>query len=74
METNFDHWKDSRDYRKGMANFCMKEKAEADAMSSAAVFDVLNTKPVFNQRTSWTSLMDVAIGRLETYVRLDASD
>ena len=52
----------------------MKEKVEADAMSSAAVFDVLNTKPVFNQRTSWTSLMDVAVGRLETYVRLDASD
>ena len=74
METNFDHWRDPRDDRKVTANFCMKEKVEADAMWSAAVFDVLNTNPVFNQRTSWTFLMDVTVGKLETYVRLDASD
>ena len=50
----------------------MKEKSTM--MSADSVFDVLSTAPVFNGRTSWTSLMDVADGVLETYVRLDAGE
>ena len=74
VETNYDHWQPMPrwDNRRATAEFCMKEKSTM--MSADSVFDVLSTAPVFNGRTSWTSLMDVADGVLETYVRLDAGE
>jgi len=43
-------------------------------ISFSELFDVLSTKPVINQITTYTSLMEVATGKLETYVRYDHDD
>ena len=43
-------------------------------ISFAEMFDVLSTKPVINRRTTYTSLMEVATGQLETCIRYDHND
>merc|ERR1719334_10312 len=48
--------------------------AGGEGISFPELFDVLSTKPVINRITTYTSLMEVASGKLETYVRYDHDD
>ena len=69
LKTNFDHWEAAPtwDDRRTPGIFCMKQKEST--MNFASLYDVLSSRPVFNIATSYTSLMEVKTGKLETYVR-----
>ena len=72
LQTNYDHWTEAPlwDDRRTPANRCMREKSTGNStISLAKLFDVLSTKPVLNLGTTFTSLMDVTSGKLETFSR-----
>jgi acid ceramidase len=70
LETNYDRWKQPLfiDDRRTPATKCMNDMGRSNA-TLPAIFDVLNTKPVLNKLTAYTTLMHVQSGRLETYLR-----
>ncbi|XP_043918403.1 acid ceramidase isoform X1 [Protopterus annectens] len=70
LETNYDHWKDPLflDDRRTPAMKCMNRTTQAN-ISFGTIYDVLSTKPVLNKLTTYTTLMDVSEGKLETYLR-----
>ena len=41
----------------------------AEPMSFAAMLDVMGTMPVWNEHTAYTTLMEVATGKMETWLR-----
>ena len=69
LETNFDHWTQPPAYddRRAPANQCMRRAI--NSTSWATLFDVLSTRPILNKGTTYTSLMDVNEGKIETFVR-----
>ena len=77
LQTNYDHWTPAPEWddRRTPANHCMGEAAARNSSSTskttslATLFDVLSTKPVLNLGTTYTSLMDVNSGKIETFVR-----
>uniref|UniRef100_A0A674BTM5 Acid ceramidase n=1 Tax=Salmo trutta TaxID=8032 RepID=A0A674BTM5_SALTR len=70
LETNYDHWKEPLflDNRRTPAMKCMNQTMQAN-ISLKTVYDVLSTKPVLNKLTTYTTLMDVNKGKLESYIR-----
>ncbi|XP_061102116.1 acid ceramidase [Conger conger] len=70
LETNYDHWKEPffLDDRRTPAMKCMNQTMQAN-ISIKTIYNVLSTKPVLNKLTTYTTLMDVSKGRLESYIR-----
>jgi len=79
LQTNSDHG-GYRGTRSRVGNDCMrltygvpmlswKKNKSATPMTFGAMFDVLSTRPVLNDRTTYTSLMEVASGKMETWLR-----
>lgn len=70
LETNYDHWDKPMflDDRRTPAMKCMNQTTQAN-ISLASIYNVLSTKPVLNKLTTYTSLMEVSTGTLESYVR-----
>ncbi|XP_077574828.1 acid ceramidase [Stigmatopora nigra] len=70
LETNYDHWKEPLflDDRRTPAVKCMNATSQAK-ISMSTLYDVLSTKPVLNKLTTYTTLMQVSTGTLESYVR-----
>ncbi|KAL7841069.1 hypothetical protein SRHO_G00247600 [Serrasalmus rhombeus] len=70
LETNYDHWKKPLflDDRRTPAMNCMNRITQAN-ISLKTVYDVLSTKPVLNKLTTYTTLMDVSEGKLESFIR-----
>ncbi|KAF7663910.1 hypothetical protein LDENG_00195880 [Lucifuga dentata] len=70
LETNYDHWKEPffLDDRRTPAMRCMNQTKQTN-ISLKTMYDVLSTKPVLNKLTTYTTLMDVSEGKLESYIR-----
>uniref|UniRef100_A0A6Q2X9L0 Acid ceramidase n=1 Tax=Esox lucius TaxID=8010 RepID=A0A6Q2X9L0_ESOLU len=70
LETNYDHWQDPLflDDRRTPAMKCMNQTTQSN-ISRKTVYDVLSTKPVLNKLTTYTTLMEVSKGVLESYIR-----
>ncbi|MBN3317339.1 ASAH1 ceramidase, partial [Atractosteus spatula] len=70
LETNYDHWKKPLflDDRRTPAMKCMNQTTQAK-IAPATIYNVLSTKPVLNKLTTYTTLMDVSKGKLESYIR-----
>ncbi|XP_069049445.1 acid ceramidase [Lepisosteus oculatus] len=70
LETNYDHWKEPLflDDRRTPAMKCMNQTTQAK-IAPATIYNVLSTKPVLNKLTTYTTLMDVSKGKLESYIR-----
>ncbi|XP_072526281.1 acid ceramidase [Salminus brasiliensis] len=70
LETNYDHWKEPLflDDRRTPAMKCMNQTTQA-SISLKTVYDVLSTKPVLNKLTTYTTLMEVSKGKLESFIR-----
>uniref|UniRef100_A0A0B7BT65 Acid ceramidase n=1 Tax=Arion vulgaris TaxID=1028688 RepID=A0A0B7BT65_9EUPU len=70
LETNYDHWKNPLivDDRRGPAHKCMNQMGQQN-VGFAGIFNVLSTQPVLNKLTTYTALMNVGKGTLETYIQ-----
>ncbi|XP_070554170.1 acid ceramidase-like [Ptychodera flava] len=70
LETNYDHWKAPLflDDRRTPATKCMNKLTQQN-VGIAGIFNVLNTKPMLNKLTTYTAVMQVNSGHLETYLR-----
>uniref|UniRef100_A0A8C3A1D5 Acid ceramidase n=1 Tax=Cyclopterus lumpus TaxID=8103 RepID=A0A8C3A1D5_CYCLU len=70
LETNYDHWKEPLflDDRRTPAMTCMNRTTQTN-ISLKTMYDVLSTKPVLNKLTTYTTLMQVSEGKLESYIR-----
>ncbi|XP_020788610.1 acid ceramidase [Boleophthalmus pectinirostris] len=70
LETNYDHWEDPffLDDRRTPAMTCMNMTTQNN-ISIKTLYDVLSTKPVLNKLTTYTTLMQVSNGNLESYIR-----
>ncbi|XP_066515106.1 acid ceramidase [Hoplias malabaricus] len=70
LETNYDHWKEPLflDDRRTPAMKCMNQITQSN-ISLKTVYDVLSTKPVLNKLTTYTTLMEVSKGKLESFIR-----
>lgn len=68
VETNYDHWKPEPwfDQRRKYAKKCLNETGSTK-IDFGTLFNVLDTKPVRNQLTTYTVLMNVATGDYEVY-------
>lgn len=70
LETNYDHWKKPLflDDRRDPANKCM-QKMGVKNTGFAGLFNVLSSKPVLNKLTTYSALMKVDSGTLETWLQ-----
>ncbi|KAM4604385.1 acid ceramidase [Polymixia lowei] len=70
LETNYDHWKEPLflDDRRTPAMKCMNKTTQTN-ISLKTMYDTLSTKPVLNKLTTYTTLMEVSSGKLESYIR-----
>ncbi|XP_066930715.1 acid ceramidase-like [Clytia hemisphaerica] len=70
LETNYDHWKKPLfiDDRRTPGNKCMNEVTQK-GMGLKGLFNVLSTKPNLNKLTTYTALMQVDAGSLDTYLQ-----
>uniref|UniRef100_A0A646QE44 Acid ceramidase n=1 Tax=Hemiscolopendra marginata TaxID=943146 RepID=A0A646QE44_9MYRI len=70
VETNYDHWKSPPFYddRRTPAINCLDKLTQTNS-SLAGLFNVLSTKPMLNKMTTYTALMQVSTGHLETYLQ-----
>uniref|UniRef100_A0A8C4IIX5 Acid ceramidase n=1 Tax=Dicentrarchus labrax TaxID=13489 RepID=A0A8C4IIX5_DICLA len=70
LETNYDHWKEPLflDDRRTPGMKCMNQTTQKN-ITLKTMYDVLSTKPVLNKLTTYTTLMQVSEGKLESYIR-----
>lgn len=70
LETNYDHWKSPLfiDDRRTPANRCMQNMTQNN-VGWPGIFNVLSSKPVLNKLTTYTALMQVNAGTLETWLQ-----
>ncbi|XP_012944643.1 acid ceramidase [Aplysia californica] len=70
LETNYDHWEAPLflDDRRAPAHKCMDAMGQKNT-GFAGIFNVLSSQPVLNKLTTYTALMKVSTGELETYIR-----
>lgn len=70
LETNYDHWQSPMilDDRRTPAHKCMDEMTQKNT-GFAGIFNVLSSQPVFNKLTTYSALMKVSTGELETYIQ-----
>jgi len=71
LQTNYDNWKSPPffDNRRDPGNKCMAEVGQKN-VGIPTLYDVLSTKPVMNLLTTYTTLMQVDKGSMETYNRV----
>jgi len=70
LETNDDHWRPPLDKRRDVANAAMEALGQA-GVSDAGLLSVLDTPPVFNSGTIYTTQMVPALGNVSALVRYD---
>ncbi|XP_065178544.1 N-acylethanolamine-hydrolyzing acid amidase-like [Sycon ciliatum] len=70
LETNYDHWREpvAYDNRRKYGNEYMTQLGRQSASTYDGLVSVLNTWPVRNNETTWTSLMSAKTGHITTYV------
>ncbi|KAI8799042.1 acid ceramidase-like [Biomphalaria glabrata] len=70
LETNYDHWNPPPfiDDRRTPAHTCMQKMGQIN-VGFSGLFNVLSTRPVLNKGTTYTALMRVSTGQLETYIQ-----
>ncbi|RUS81319.1 hypothetical protein EGW08_010926 [Elysia chlorotica] len=70
LETNYDHWEAPLflDDRRTPAHKCM-DKMEQKNTGFSGIFNVLSSEPMLNKLTTYTALMQVDAGTLETYIQ-----
>jgi len=70
LETNYDHWKSPFviDDRRTPGYKCMNQIGQ-EGMGPAGLFNVLSTKSVLNKLTTYTALMQVNAGSLDSYIQ-----
>nr|XP_054756069.1 acid ceramidase-like [Lytechinus pictus] len=70
VETNYDNWKNPPffDDRRAPATKCMNTMSQAN-VGIKGIFNVLSTKPVRNLLTTYTAMMHVRNGTLDTYLQ-----
>lgn len=70
LETNYDHDKKPLflDDRRTPAIRCMRNMTQQN-VGYAGIFDVLSSKPVLNKLTTYSALMQVNSGHLETWLQ-----
>jgi acid ceramidase len=70
LETNYDWWQQAPffDNRRGAAVKCVQEMGR-DNISPQALFDILSTKPVLNDLTTYSVLMSATTGLFESYLQ-----
>ena len=70
VETNYDHWEPPMfiDDRRTPAKKCLENKGQKN-VGFPGMFDVLSSRPVLNKLTTYTALMEVSKGTLETYIQ-----
>jgi acid ceramidase len=70
LQTNYDHWTQPPwfDDRVDPGMQCMNETGQAN-INFKTLYNVLDTKPVRNQLTTYTVLMDVKTGAFEVYMQ-----
>ncbi|XP_052794141.1 acid ceramidase-like [Mya arenaria] len=70
LETNYDHWSKPLfvDDRRTPANKCMK-KLTQKGVGIPGIFNVLSSRPVLNKLTTYTALMQVNQGHIETWLQ-----
>lgn len=70
LETNYDHWTAPLviDDRRTPAHTCMNNLTQ-QAVSIKGIFNVLSSKPVLNKLTTYTALMQVNEGHMETWLQ-----
>lgn len=70
LETNYDHWKKPLvlDNRRDPAINCTQKMGIQNA-GFAGLFNVLSSKPVLNKLTTYSALMEVDSGKLETWLQ-----
>jgi acid ceramidase len=71
LETNYDHWEKPLflDDRRTPAHKCMDTMGQKN-VNFAGIFNVLSSQPVLNKLTTYTALMKVSTGELETYIQI----
>jgi len=70
LETNYDHWEKPLflDDRRAPAHHCMDQMGTG-GVGFAGIFNVLSSQPVLNKLTTYTALMKVSTGEMETYIQ-----
>ncbi|CAH1277543.1 ASAH1 [Branchiostoma lanceolatum] len=70
LQTNYDNWKKPPffDDRRTPGDKCMAKMSRSNT-SLPHIFDVLSSKPVLNMLTTYTALMQVDEGYLESYLQ-----
>lgn len=70
LETNYDHWKKPLfiDDRRTPGKRCMNEMSQK-GLGFKGLFNVLSTRPTLNKLTTYTALMQVNDGSLDTYLQ-----
>lgn len=70
LETNYDHWKKPMfiDDRRTPAKKCLGEMTQK-GLGYKGLFNVLSTKPNLNKLTTYTTLMQVNDGTMDTYLQ-----
>ncbi|XP_059154122.1 acid ceramidase-like [Physella acuta] len=70
LETNYDHWEAPfiLDDRRTPAHKCMDTMTQKNT-GFAGLFNVLSSQPVLNKLTTYSALMQVNSGNLETYIQ-----
>lgn len=70
LETNYDHWENPLflDDRRTPAHKCM-QKTTSKNVSIKGLFNVLSSKPVLNKLTTYSALMQVNSGHLESWLQ-----
>jgi len=70
LETNYDHWEKPMilDDRRTPAHKCMDTMTQKN-VGFSGMFNVLTSQPMLNKLTTYTALMKVSTGELETYIQ-----
>jgi len=70
VETNYDNWKAPfiLDDRRTPAKKCLDQLGQKN-VGFSGIFDMLSSKPVLNKLTTYSALMQVNSGQLETYLQ-----
>ena len=71
LETNYDWWVQPPffDDRRHPAEDCLNNRVHASGVGFESLFNVLSSQPNLNLLTTYTALMEVSTGRVESYVQ-----
>jgi acid ceramidase len=69
LETNYDWWVQPPffDDRRFPAEDCLNDRVKSTGVSFESLFNVLSARPNLNLLTTYTALMQVSTGRMESY-------